>query len=181
MTRYLIVSASRAEAAYVPEHLPLVVTGIGKTAAATALTRALMETDRDGLVVVNIGTAGALRPGREGLFLPRRVINHDISADALRAMSYDPRDELDIDGGDETILASGDTFVSDPDVRDRLAARADLVDMEGYAVAYVCDALGVPVRLVKHVSDNADAGAMDWPRLVDASARVLGDWLKNLP
>jgi adenosylhomocysteine nucleosidase len=50
--------------------------------------------------------------------------------------------------------------------------------MEGYAVAFACQALGVPVRLVKHVSDNADAAAMDWPALVDASARVLGDWLR---
>ena len=179
VTRYLIVSATQAEAAYVPEGLPVVLTGIGKTAAATAVTRALLETDRDGLVVINIGTAGALRPEREGLFVPSRVINHDISAEALRALNYEPRDELVVDGGDGSVLATGDTFVSDPDVRDRLAVRADLVDMEAYAVAFACDALGVPVRLVKHVSDNADSGAMDWPQLVDASARVLGDWLAD--
>jgi nucleoside phosphorylase len=49
--------------------------------------------------------------------------------------------------------------------------------MEGYAVAFACLQFDVPVTLVKHVSDNADASAMDWPSLVDASARVLGDWL----
>jgi hypothetical protein len=37
--------------------------------------------------------------------------------------------------------------------------------------------MGVKVQLVKHVSDNADASAMDWPLLVDRSARVLGRWL----
>jgi len=52
--------------------------------------------------------------------------------------------------------------------------------MEGYAVAYACAELGVPVRLVKHVSDHADAAAMDWPELVDASARVLGAWVEEL-
>jgi nucleoside phosphorylase len=62
-------------------------------------------------------------------------------------------------------------------VRTRLAAQADLVDMEGYAVAYAARSFGVPVRLVKHVSDNADAGALDWPTLVDRSARALGEWL----
>lgn len=180
MTRYLVVSATHAEAAHVPDELPVVVTGIGKTAAATAVSRALLETDRERLEVLNIGTAGALRDGRTGLFLPGRVVNHDISAAALRAMDYDPRDELTIAGGDDTVLASGDTFVTDPLVRDRLAARADLVDMEGYAVAYACDALQVPVRLVKHVSDQADAGAMAWPDLVDASAQVLGAWLTEL-
>ena len=50
-----------------------------------------------------------------------------------------------------------------PLVRDRLAERADLVDMEGYAVAFACRRLGVPVRLVKHVSDRADDSALDWP------------------
>lgn len=184
MTRHLVVSATRAEAAHVPAGLPVVITGIGKTAAATAVTRAVLEAGREGgredLVVVNIGTAGALRPGLEGLFVPGRVVNHDISAEALRALSYDPRDELEVDGGDGTVLATGDTFVTDPLVRDRLAGRAHLVDMEGYAVAFACDALGVPVRLIKHVSDQADAGAMDWPQLVDASARVLGEWLRGL-
>src|SRR3712207_8189119 len=43
-----------------------------------------------------------------------------------------------------------------------LAQRAHLVDMEGYAVAYAASELGVPVRLVKHVSDNADDSALAW-------------------
>ena len=77
------------------------------------------------------------------------------------------------------MLATGDVFVTDAGVRSALAARADLVDMEGYAVAWACRQAGVPVRLVKHVSDNADAAAMDWPALVDASARVLGAWLSE--
>jgi nucleoside phosphorylase len=75
------------------------------------------------------------------------------------------------------VLASGDVFVTDPVVRDALAQRADLVDMEGYAVVYACRRFGVPVRVVKHVSDSADASALDWPRVVDHSARVLGEWL----
>lgn len=179
MSRYLVVCALRAEAAYVPPHLPLVVTGVGKTAAAVATTRALLETDREDLTVLNVGTAGALRPHREGLFLPGRVLNHDLSADALRSLGLDPREELEVPGGDGTVLATGDTFVTDPAVRDELAVRADLVDMEGYAVALAGAELGVPVRMVKHVSDSADAGAMDWPDLVDASARELGAWLEE--
>lgn len=179
MSRYLVVCALRSEAAYVPPHLPVVITGIGKTAAAVATTRALLGTDLTDLTVLNVGTAGALRPGREGLFLPGRVLNHDINADVVRSLGVDPREELEVPGGDGTVLATGDAFVADPVVRDALAARADLVDMEGYAVALACAELGVPVRLVKHVSDAADAGAMDLPELVDASARVLGAWLEE--
>lgn len=184
MTRYLLVSATRAEAAYVPAGLPLVVTGLGKTAAAVATTRALAEqTGRTGhlgdLVVVNLGTAGALREGVTGLHEPGVVVNHDVNADAVRALGYDPRERLVVGDGD-LVLASGDVFVTDPVVRDRLAATAHLVDMEGYAVAYAAAAFGVPVRLVKHVSDGADESATSWPDVVDASARVLGEWLTGL-
>lgn len=174
------MAATKAEAAYVPEGLPLVVTGIGKTAAAVATTRALLELgDLDGVVVLNIGTAGALKDGLSGLHEPRVVLNHDINAEAIRALGYDPEERLDLGAGDATVLATGDVFVTDPSVRARLALTADLVDMEGYAVAYAARALGVPVRLAKHVSDNADEAAVDWPRLVDASARELAAWLSG--
>ena len=63
-------------------------------------------------------------------------------------------------------------------VRARLAEMADLVDMEGYAVAAAGAALGVPTRLVKHVSDPADESAGDtWVEGVDACARVLAEWV----
>jgi predicted 5'-methylthioadenosine/S-adenosylhomocysteine nucleosidase len=177
MTRYLVVAATRAEAAHVPATLPTLITGVGKVAAAVRTTRALAAGDRDGLVVVNVGTAGALHPGLSGLHVPSRVVNHDISAAELSALGLPVDDELDLPGGDGAVLATGDTFVTDPAVRDRLARRAQLVDMEGFAVAYACLQLGVPVRLVKHVSDSADESALDWPSVVDRSARALADWL----
>jgi adenosylhomocysteine nucleosidase len=175
----LVIAATAAEAAYVPAHLPLVVTGLGKTAAAVATTRALVGVDPARTRVVNLGTAGALRDGLEGLHLPGVVLNHDMNAEAVRALGYDPQERLVLDGGDDMVLASGDVFVTDPAVRGALARRADLVDMEGYAVAYACRQMGVAVRLVKHVSDNADASALDWPSLVDHSAHVLGAWLRE--
>ena len=178
MTRILVVSATAAEAAHLPSGTDVVLTGIGKVAAATVTIEALLSRrDRDKLSVYNIGTVGALHDGLSGLFLPSTVINHDMNGDVIRALGYDPRDVLHVEGGDGTVLASGDAFVSDPEVRQGLAGRAQLVDMEGYAVAYACQRLGVRVRLVKHVSDGADASALDWPAVVDASARVLGEWV----
>jgi adenosylhomocysteine nucleosidase len=179
VTSYLIVSAIRAEARYVPDELPVVVTGVGKTAAAVAVSRALAGRDTSDLVVLNVGTTGALRDGLAGLFLPSVVINHDVNAEAVRAIGLDPRDELVVEGGDGTVLASGDVFVTDPVVRARLAERAHLVDMEAYGVVYACQEFGVPVRVVKHVSDSADEAALDWPALVDASAKVLGEWVSE--
>jgi adenosylhomocysteine nucleosidase len=177
--RYLVVSATRAEAAYVPDGLPVLVTGLGKTAAAAATAEALATADLENLTVVNIGTAGSLRPGLSGIFLPTTVLNHDLSADVVRALGYDPQEVLPVPGGDGTVLATGDVFVTEQQVRERLAQRAHLVDMEGYAVVYACRRRGVPVRLVKHVSDEADERAMDWPELVDHSAAELGRWLRR--
>jgi adenosylhomocysteine nucleosidase len=177
VTEYLVISAVAGEARYVPDGLPVVVTGVGKTAAAVAVSRALAERRTSDLVVLNLGTTGALRDGLSGLYLPSTVINHDVNAEAIRAIGLDPQDELHVEGGDGTVLASGDVFVTDPVLRARLAERAHLVDMEAYGVVYACREYGVPVRVVKHVSDSADEAALDWPALVDASAKILGEWV----
>ena len=171
----LVVAATQSEAAYVPAGLKVLITGVGKTQAAVAVSRALAAGDI--AEVINIGSAGALRPGLEGLYEIGRVLNHDLSYDIIRAFGADPQEWLVLDPALPTVLATGDVFVTDPVIRDRLGALADLVDMEGYAVAYAARAAGVPVRLVKHVSDNADAASLSWPELVDASARELGKWL----
>ncbi len=171
----LVVAATPSEAAYVPAGLQVLITGVGKTQAAVATGLALAA---GGITeVVNIGSAGALRPGLEGIHEIGRVLNHDLSYEVIRSFGADPQEWLDLDPACATVLATGDVFVSDPALRDRLAALADLVDMEGYAVAYAARAAGIPVRLVKHVSDNADARSLSWPELVDASARELGKWL----
>ncbi|MGV9671294.1 MULTISPECIES: nucleosidase [unclassified Gordonia (in: high G+C Gram-positive bacteria)] len=174
----LIVSATRSEAAHVPPGARLLITGIGKVATSLALTREL-ATGPAVREVVNIGTAGALRTHHSGLFVPSVVVEHDISSAELIAMGYPVTDRWDLPEGDGTVLATGDTFVADPAHRDRLAQQADLVDMEGAAIAHVCAAFGVGCRLVKVVTDTADEGAMDWPALVDDAAARLGAWLTD--
>jgi adenosylhomocysteine nucleosidase len=172
----LVVAATRAEARHVPPGLPLLITGIGKVAAATAVATALARRERAALVV-NIGTAGALRDGLDGLYVPGTVINHDLSAALLRGLGVVVTDQIELPDGDDMVLATGDSFVADPDQRAALAPRADLVDMEGFAVAWACQQAGVPCRLIKYVSDNADGGAMSWADALEESATALGDWL----
>lgn len=178
--RPLVVAAVASETRYLPPGVEVVLTGVGKTAAAVTTTRALARmtpAQREDLVVVNLGSCGALKTGLGGIHEPGVVLNHDLSADAVRALGHDPRDRLIVGSGDpQLVLATGDLFVSDTATRDRLAQRADLVDMEGYAVVVSCQTFGVPVRLVKHVSDDADEGALEWATLVDRSARDLASW-----
>lgn len=176
----LVVAAIAAEAAHVPEGHDVLITGVGKTLAAVEVTRAICEHPRrEELVVVNIGTAGALRENVGGLREIGTVLNHDLSAEPIRQLGIDPREHLELDPALPTTLASGDLFVTDPVVRDGLAARADLVDMEGYAIALACTELGVPVHVVKIVSDQADETAHDWSAAVDGCARELGRWVDD--
>lgn len=175
----LVVAATEAEAAHLPAGVDLLVTGVGKVNAAVATaTHLAAHPSPERLVVLNVGTAGALHAGLTGLHLPGRVLNHDFAAAPIRALGLLAEDELVVEHGDATVLATGDLFVADPVVRDALAARAQLVDMEGFAVAWACHTAGVVHHLVKHVSDSADESAQSWPEVVDASAVVLGAWVE---
>lgn len=154
------------------------ITGLGKTAAAAHLSRELgrrPEVTR----IINIGTAGALHDHLNGLHVVGTVINHDISAAAIRSLGYQLEDEVILDPDSPIRLATGDVFVTDPAVRAALAQRADLVDMEGFALAWTARLFEVETVLVKHVSDNADESAHDWPSVVSNSARMLGSWLSD--
>ena len=174
----LIVSATAVEASHVPDSLPVLITGLGKTAAAAHLSREL--TQRPEITrIINIGSAGALHDHLDGLHVIGKVIHHDISAQAIRALGYDIEDELLLDPSSPTRLATGDVFVTNPLVRAGLAQRADLVDMEGFALAWTARLFEVEAVLIKHVSDNADETAHDWVSAVEHSARELGMWLRQ--
>lgn len=174
MAAPLIVVALRSEAAHLHGH-DLVLTGIGKVAAAVAVTRVLAE--RRPSFVLNVGTAGALRDGLEGAHRIGRVLEHDVDHDFLRTLTgEDSVGEMVLDADEPTTLATGDAFVSDPAVRLGLAERAHLVDMEGFAVARACAAANVACRMVKVVSDSAsDDAARSWKAEADRTARLIAE------
>ena len=171
----LLVVALDEEAAGLDDRLPVLVTGPGKVCAATALAGALAAHRPSS--VINIGTAGALRSCLDGIHEIGTVLQHDFDDDAIAAI-LGRRYGAPIELGSGLTLATGDRFVSGGDLRDRLAERADLVDMEGYAVAAAARAAGVPARLVKLVSDEADEDAgTTWARTVADHAHTLADWV----
>jgi adenosylhomocysteine nucleosidase len=175
--RPLIVVAVQEEAVYLGDRLPVLLTGIGKINAAASLATVLAGGGRPS-EIVNLGTAGALRPGWSGTHEVAEVLQHDIDTPVLRALTGRTYGApITVGKGDGPTLATGDLFVSDPAARERLALSADLVDMEGYALATVAQRAEVPIRLVKHVSDEAGEGAdRTWRESVDACARILADW-----
>jgi adenosylhomocysteine nucleosidase len=174
-----VVVAVLEEAQAFADRYPTLVTGVGKVRAATATTWALAA--HQPRVVVNVGTAGALRVGAVALGAVHevgRVIQHDLNGRAVAALTgHDPAPPIALAAGGP-VLATGDRFIASPDERDALAAHADLVDMEGYAVAAAATRLGVPVRLAKAISDDAghDAAA-SWSDALHAASHRLADWL----
>jgi adenosylhomocysteine nucleosidase len=153
--------------------------------AATTLAHHLARHGSGIDLVVNAGTAGALSDYGVGDVAAVAVVaQHDFDHEALSALAGQP-----LPGGPITLtgpegasarLATGDRFITDPVEREVLAKNADLVDMEGYAVAATCRQFGVPVWIVKCVSDAADAGAaLSWQEAVHMAARNLARWAEE--
>lgn len=174
MTDLLVVVAVRQEAAHL-DGVDVVLTGIGKVSAAVAVGRAIAE--RRPSRVLNVGTAGALHNGWEGIHRIGKVVEHDVDHVALgKLIGEELSGEIVLDPSADAVLATGDAFVADGARRAELARRAHLVDMEGYAVARACQAAGVPVDLVKVVSDSASEGAADdWQAQADRTARLIAE------
>ncbi|MHA6758891.1 nucleosidase [Streptacidiphilus sp. PAMC 29251] len=183
--RPLLVVAVAEEAAHLGEEFPVLLTGMGKVNASAALATVLARGPHPS-EVVNLGTAGALRPGLEGTTHEiGTVLQHDLDTDVLRSLTGETIGApltLDLPGraADGLVLATGDLFVAEESARQRLAERAHLVDMEGYALASVARAAGVRVRLVKYVSDEAVEGAAKtWRDSVDTCAKILAQWVRE--
>ena len=173
--RALLVVALREEGEHLHElGLPVLVTGAGKVRAATAAARTLA--DQRPSEVINLGTAGALKDGLSGIHVIGRAVQHDFDGEAIFALTGE-NFGAPLELGDGPGLATGDRFVADPQLRERLAKLADLADMEGYAVAAVAQAVGVPVRLVKIVSDDGtEHAARSWSDSMADCAEQLAGW-----
>jgi len=176
--RPLLVVALEEEAVHLHVHeLPILVTGVGKVNAAIAVST-ILGTHRPSSIV-NLGTAGALRDGITGTHVISAVIQHDLNDSAIfDLVGIHFGAPISFDSGEGTVLATGDRFISKPEVRERLAKEAHLVDMEGYAVAKAALAAGLPVTLVKEVSDQAgEQAAKSWTETLDECSASLGAWV----
>ena len=175
----LLVAALASELVAFPSELTgfdRLVSGPGKLQATYALTRALDARAYDEIVVV--GTAGAADAALEAsVYEIGAAIQHDVSdIDGIvgQHVSLPARVEL---GADGVTIATGDHFIDDAgtvEVIRSLGAR--LVDMETYAYIWVAQRFGVPIRVLKAVSDRAQDGAItDWHATVAACSRLLRD------
>ena len=178
----LLVAALDAELVAFPAELPgfhRLVTGPGKLQATYALTRALDAAAYDEIVVV--GTAGAIDPLLDAdLYEIEAAIQHDVTdIDGIvgQHVSLPPRVEV---GREGVTIATGDHFVDDAEAVSVIRPLgAGLVDMETYAYIWVAHRFGVPIRVLKAVSDRAQDDAItDWRATVAVCSHRLRDRIR---
>lgn len=182
MTVLFVAALAEETTALIDRGIVPLHVGVGKVEAATNLAHHLAAPGERPDLIVNLGTAGGLRGQRLAEVVEvATVLQHDFdretaSAFVGRELPGGPRRVAAPDGVGAT-LATGDRIVADPTDRERLAAVADLVDMEGYAIATVGARFGIPVRIAKAVSDGADDGAQtSWTDTLTRCSHALADW-----
>lgn len=164
-----------------PHGVEVIYTGVGKVNAATVTTQAILQT-RPALVV-NYGTAGKIAKGLSGLLEIARVIQRDMITEPLSPRGTTPfsSDPVFLESGfGKTVCGTGDSFVTttDPWLNEN---GVHLVDMELYAVAHVCQRLGVPWRAFKFITDDAnDFAAHEWTANVASGETLFWNALKAI-
>ena len=184
--------------------VPVVIvrSGIGKVNAALCVQ--ILADLFDVTHVINTGVAGSLNAALDigDIVISRDVVHHDMDVRVFGyALGQVPQLDTLAFPGDENLIrlalssceeanpglhtavgriVSGDQFISDKAVKDRLISEfhGDCTEMEGAAIAHASYLNGLPFVVVRAISDKADDSAeMDYPtferRAADHCARLV--------
>ena len=182
--------------------------GIGKVNAAVCAQTMLLTWPVK--LVINSGVAGALREPLEigDICVATELVQHDVDTTAIGdppgfvstvEKIYFPCAKWAVDGilaaaakldGVRAIpgrIASGDQFVSNRAVKERIVAQfeASACEMEGGAISQVCHINGVDCAVIRAISDSSSGKhQMEYmefmPMAAETSARVVLEFLGNL-
>lgn len=149
--------------------------GIGKVNSA-ATTQYLIDKYNVDLII-NSGCAGSLTDNVKILdvvistyvtyhdFSPIRIMNMSTpdngkisSSTTLRRLAVESIKELENYHYHESSIASGDCFVTDEEMRNkiRISTGCSAVDMESASIGHICKINGVPFVAIRTISDFAD-------------------------
>ena len=134
----------------------IIIAGIGPQQAAMATDYAITARGADR--ILNVGICGALTQAVDPGHMCH--ITEIVEGDVLLKDPSTPSQPLPTESLWRSLPAARLVSVSEPvfggEGRNILAAHADMVDMEGYAIVQACKQKGVPYQLLKVVSDRAD-------------------------
>ena len=180
----------------------LVYSKIGKVNAA--LTAATLIEKFGAEMVLFSGVAGAIDPALKigDLIAATQLCQHDLDITAFgHPYGYVPEGKVYVEPDRELmvlakkvadekgielkagIIATGDQFIADPKRKEwiRQTFQAHAIEMEGAAVASVCDDLNVPFFVLRAISDAADMdAAFDFDEFLKHSSKVSSDFMMGL-
>ena len=123
-------------------------TGVGKVNSCIAAIELIKE--KNPSLVINIGTAGACRNDIEG------IIECGVFKDRDDTNEFSNKKNIELDQSLYTI-STGDNFVF------KKVEGCDVVDMEAYAIAKICQRYGVDFKCYKYITDYTDQKSkQDW-------------------
>ena len=190
------------ECSYGGVELVIAYSKIGKV--FSALTAATMIETFGATMMLFSGVAGAISKELSigDLIVATKLCQHDLDITAfghpygyvpegaqftetderLRFIAADVAKEMDITLK-EGIIATGDQFVADPARKTWIGETfgADALEMEGGSVSVVCNAMNVPVFILRAISDAADGDAsFDFDAFLESSAQISADFIMKM-
>ena len=161
-------SQNRFENAQIEVHY----SGIGAVKAAYLTHKLILE--RKPSRIVNLGTAGSFKFKQAELvecssFVQRFPTNLTIPGFAkITASEF-------LTNFPKAVCGSGDFIQSEP------GASFDIMDMEAYAIAYVCAKLNVSFHSIKYVTDSSNENTYkDWKKNLNSASAALLEVYKTL-
>jgi adenosylhomocysteine nucleosidase len=155
---------------------------VGKVQAATKLAHKIGSYKHNNVTEVwNYGTAGGVNPSISGLTEIHEFTQRDMNAEPIEPRGNVPYSNPLLGNiktssfrNDRSFTnvrcGTGDNFVTSPD-KWFTDENIDCVDMEGYALAYVCQYYEIKFRSWKYISDMANENASkDWKINCDKGA-----------
>ena len=172
----LLVFAMKEESAGAFDDHEALHTGIGKVNASYALTKYLQNNKPS--MIINMGTAGSRKHKGGSVINCTEFVQRDMDVTVLGFEKYKTPFSDDpiilnhgaiIDGLEKGLCGTGDNF----DASDA-AFDYDVVDMEAYALALICQRENIPFLCLKYISDGADDNAdSDWNAALERAADAL--------
>lgn len=152
--------------------------GIGLVKAAYSLTQKLSQVLCDPNIkekpnlIINLGTAGSFQHQQRELVEVSAFVqrNHFLPAEKtkieLTTLTTLPK----------VICGSADTIESTSPI---ISSYYDIMDMEGYALAFVCQKFKIPFVSIKYISDNSNENTVhDWKINLSDAAEKLESFYK---
>lgn len=166
-----IVVAMECEADAVRPHLApsdkLYISGVGKVNAAAATQKAISDGAQE---ILNVGVAGGFADKAEifGVYEIARAVEYDFDLSEINGMGKGVHDErntpyfaLSVKGVfPSRTLGTGDRFGDgEGDLPLLKSLDVGVRDMEGAAIAHVCEKAAVPVRALKCITNIVGRGS----------------------